>query len=407
MQKRHRVYILLSPSSRFTRAIYKGVTDYLFEKPQNFELVIAFNPRAINRWHPLKGIIALVSTPAIARAILSYGVPVVNVSSYLSPAKLPTVVSDSEMGGRLAAEHLLDNRFHHFGYYGFSKGYGFAQYQKGYEKTVKAAGFPCDAHLYLTRSQDWEIPAAQQRNLRQWLRRLPKPVGILCGSDRDAYEVANACDALGFRVGTEVGIVGYGNDEFFCETSHPQLSSVESRPDRVGYEAMALLVRLIHGARPPAHPILIPIPGVVQRASSNVLSASDPHVASALAFIRNNIDSPLSIQQVFEHIPVSRSTLERRFRDSIGYSVLEAIHLLKVERLKHLLVSTSQTVDEISHACGFHNASNMTRLFRAKTGMAPGAYRARFQSSFSPGRKDPTIQSRSRRSDKSSRNSPG
>ncbi|MEO8206471.1 MAG: substrate-binding domain-containing protein, partial [Chthoniobacterales bacterium] len=235
MRKPPRVYILLTPSSRFSRAIYKGVTDYLFAKPQNFELVIAFNLRAINRRYPIKGIIALADSPAIARAIRSYGVPAVNVSSHLNTVTLPTVISDTEMGGRLAAEHLLNNRFHHFGYYGFSKGHGFARYRNSYQKTVRAAGFPCDLHLYSTHSYDWEIPAPQQRSLRQWLHRLPKPVGILCGTDRDAYELASTCDALGLRVGTEVGIVGYSNDEFFCETRHPQLSSVENRPDRVGY----------------------------------------------------------------------------------------------------------------------------------------------------------------------------
>ncbi|MEO6845618.1 MAG: helix-turn-helix domain-containing protein, partial [Chthoniobacterales bacterium] len=70
---------------------------------------------------------------------------------------------------------------------------------------------------------------------------------------------------------------------------------------------------------------------------------------------------------------------ERRFHLTTGYTVLEAIHQLKIERVKHLLITTSLNIDEISHTTGFSSMPYMITSFRGLVGTTPNQYRIRFQ----------------------------
>ncbi|MEO6846504.1 MAG: substrate-binding domain-containing protein, partial [Chthoniobacterales bacterium] len=311
--KRSGIYIGISPASRFARIVLRGITDYFSEKSLHFELDIPFND-SFKLQHPVKGIIAGARMPSDVHALLALKVPVVNISSFLISSKLPSVISDNEMGGRMAAEHLIKCRFHNFAYNGRRSGHSYTLRGKGFKETVEARGFSYSEYLHKQKAPVEKISPVQQQDLRRWLDKLPKPVGIFCGIDRDAWEIWSGCDALGLKIGKDVGIVGFGNDEFYCQTRRPYLSSVENRPDRIGYEAAALLLRLMRGARPPAAPLLIPPGGVVQRESASIFLTEDTHVDMAIQFIRDHLNDPKLMENIFKHVPMSRRTLERRFQ---------------------------------------------------------------------------------------------
>ena len=65
-------------------------------------------------------------------------------------------------------------------------------------------------------------------------------------------------------------LVGVDNEQVLCELCDPPMSSVAPNPVRIGYEAAALLDRLMAGAKAPSAPILIPPLGVVARQSSDI-----------------------------------------------------------------------------------------------------------------------------------------
>ncbi|MEO6847187.1 MAG: substrate-binding domain-containing protein [Chthoniobacterales bacterium] len=379
MRKRPRIYIIINPDARYTRGIYQGVTDYFSQKSQHYDLLVIFDYKFIDRKIPFEGIIALASTSALEKSLLAYKVPTVNVSSALEFQRLPTVVSNTATSGEMAAEHLLECKFHNFGFYGCKHAYNSRVMGNSFKHVVESAGFQCSLYFETIHNYDGAFDRLQQRGLQKWIASLPKPVGIFSGNDHHAGAVWSACDALELSIGKEVGIVGHGNDEFFCQTCHPQLSSVESRPDNIGYAAAELLWRLMQGEKPPTKPILIPPAGVVRRASSDVLMADDPHVSMAIQFIRDHLDRTLKIQDVFKHVPLSRRTLQRRFEKCLGHTLIETVQLLKIERIKHLLISTHMSMEEIADACGFSSASYMTKLFREKISSPPGEYRTRFR----------------------------
>ncbi|MEO6846749.1 MAG: substrate-binding domain-containing protein [Chthoniobacterales bacterium] len=380
MQKRQRIYAMLS-SSDFDRCIYENISDYLSENAPEIEVNMELDYLNADLARTSIGIITRIIDAKDHRIFRSYGCPVVNISATTEGFDFPSVCSDSLIRGRIVAEHLLSRRFHHFGYYGSN--YSIVE-SKSFEQTIRAAGFESALHLQtVVKPLYGPINATQQRNLRNWVKTLPKPIGIFCATDPYAWELSKVCDTLNLTVGRDVGIVGCGNHEFFCKTCKPQLSSVENCPDRIGYEAAALLVRLINGEPPPPGPILIP-PTVIARASSDIFVTEDSFVAAAIQYIQQHINSPLPPQEIFNHIPLSRAALERRFRKQLDYSVLETIHLLKIEQIKHLLISTSKSMDEIASAYGFSSAPNMTTLFREKVGATPSEYRRRFLKTADP-----------------------
>ncbi|MEO8205210.1 MAG: substrate-binding domain-containing protein [Chthoniobacterales bacterium] len=378
MEKRRCIYIALNPASHYSRGIHQGVADYFSTKSHDFELVMALDERFVDMKRQPAGIIVITSDLKSERIIQKLGLPTVNVSSFLPSPKLPSVMTDKILTGHMAAEYLIDCRFHHFGYFGY---HAHTTYLQSFTKTVKKAGYKSSAHLHSRLGVYEDFSSSEHRSIRQWLGKLPKPVGIFCSSDWEAWLLWNVCKTLDLQVGKEVGILGFGNDELFCQACNPPLSSVENRPDIIGAEAAALLFTMIRGRKPPARPLLIPPSGIVHRASTDVLASQNPYVIQALDFIRANIDRPLRIHHIAKTVALSRRCLERRFQEELNHTVLESIHVLRIERLKNLLISTSARIEEIASICGYNDSSKMIRFFRQRTGIPPTQYRARFRSS--------------------------
>ncbi|MEO6052943.1 MAG: substrate-binding domain-containing protein [Chthoniobacterales bacterium] len=389
MQIRPRIYVMLTTSD-FDRSIFETVTGYFAENAPEMEvdLELAFpEPEMLQN---ARGIITRVLNPTDAKLMRAYGVPVVNISGFMANPGLPSVIIDYALSARLVADHLLARRFHSFGFYGQLKTNPALLQSQHFEQTIHSAGFPCELHFQTWPSHAYAVDPADQLNLREWVKNLPKPAGIFCGGDRYAWELSKACVALDLTVGKDVGIVGFGNEEFFCKTRHPQLSSVATSPDRVALEAATMLLRLINGEALPAELVRLPAP-VIARASSDQFVTDDPHVAMALKFIQDHISQPLSIQAVVDHVPLSRDSLERRFRKHLDYTIMETIHLLKIDHIKHLLISTSKTMEEIARACGLSGGPYMTTLFREKVGMTPSEYRSSFHGGGSACAPSPSV----------------
>ncbi|MEO8205498.1 MAG: substrate-binding domain-containing protein [Chthoniobacterales bacterium] len=377
MQIRPRIYVMLATSD-FDRSIFETVTGYFAKHAPEIDV---FMELAFPKPGPLpdtKGLITRVLNPSDAKLMRTYGVPVVNISGFMANPGFPSVIIDYALSARFVADHLLARRFHSFGYYGQLKTNPSLLQSCHFEQAIHTAGFPCGLHFHTWPSHAYAVDPADQLDLREWVKSLPKPVGIFCGGDRYAWELSKACVALGLIVGKDVGIVGFGNEEFFCKTRHPQLSSVTTSPDRIALEAAAMLLHLINGEAPPTEPLRLPAP-VIARASSDQFVTDDPHVAMALKFIQDHLNQPLSIQAVMEHVPLSRDSLERRFRKHLDYTIMETIHLLKIDHIKHLLISTPKTMEEIAHACGLSGGPYLTTLFREKVGVTPSEYRSSFQ----------------------------
>jgi LacI family transcriptional regulator len=194
-------------------------------------------------------------------------------------------------------------------------------------------------------------------------------------NDFRGIQALDACRRAGIAVPEEVAVIGVDNEELVCKLAYPPLSSVDPGARSLGYEAAALLDRLIRGEPRPATPLLIPPVGVVTRLSTDVNAIADPDIAAAMRFIREHACEGIGVDDVLSQVPVSRSVLQRRFRSLLGRSIHAMIAGVRLQRAKQLLVETDLPLSVIAKRAGFSHVEYLCAAFRQATGRPPGTYR--------------------------------
>ena len=117
----------------------------------------------------------------------------------------------------------------------------------------------------------------------------------------------------------QVAVLSGDEDRSKCELSSPTVSALEIPAAQIGYEAAALLDRLMAGEPVPREPILIPPSGrMAIRESSDISDLVESVVYRALNFIRDHAGEPITVPQVAESIVVSQRSLERNFQRVLG-----------------------------------------------------------------------------------------
>jgi len=214
--------------------------------------------------------------------------------------------------------------------------------------------------------------------LVEWLKRLPKPVGIFAAHDPLGWHMAQICAKVGIPVPGDVAIVGANNDELICNLANPPLSSVAVPWDRVGEE---VALRMLE-AREAGHEkdlmgrfVRIAPQGVITRQSTDLMEVGNRHLRSALAFIKQNVGDPISVADILRIVPISRRKLEIDFARHLNRSPKAEITRVRIERARMLLAQTDLPIPLVAERCGFNYAERFTVAFRSNVGASPMAFR--------------------------------
>jgi len=284
--------------------------------------------------------------------------------------------SDSEQAAELAAEHLLDRGFHHYAFVGVPGRIWSQRRKEPFVERIRSAGF--EPHVYPgpRRKRDWHW-AREQALLEDWLRQLPKPIGLMACNDDRGREVMEACRGAGVQVPEEAAVVGVDNDELLCELADPPLSSVALNAELGGFEAAKLLAGLMSGRIRKPRRIVAPALHVVTRRSTDVTAIDDPDVASTLRFIYENAVGSLKIDDLAARLAISRRSLEIRFERQVGRTMHEEIRRVRLERATRLLLETDLAIDRVAEASGFNTPSYLAQIFKKHKGLTPAQFRRR------------------------------
>jgi LacI family transcriptional regulator len=382
MQSRPRVALLIETSNAYARDLLYGIRSYVREQA-SWSIYLTEHgrgetlPEWIHKWEG-EGIIARVENQAIANALLKTGTPTVDVSFGLERSPFPRVATDSNAASRLAVEHLRERGFKNFGYCGDARYHWSNMRQRHFTEHLRHAGFSCDS-FHEERREDslsWERTI---ENLARWVKQLPKPVGILACYDIRGQQVLEACRRLGVQVPDEVAVIGIHNDEMLCDLCDPPLSSVIPNARRTGYEAAAMLARMMKGEKLSPQVVLLEPLGIATRQSTDVIALDDPRIAQAVRYIRERANTRLTVDDILRVVPMSRSVFERRFKRSLNRTPHEHILAVRITRVKSLLATTDLTLSAIAERTGFEHAEYMSVAFKRASGVSPGAYRSRRQ----------------------------
>jgi LacI family transcriptional regulator len=332
--------------------------------------------RSLNRL-PCQGLIARIETPAIAAALEDRRVPVVNVGTAPVPPRWPRVDTDNAAVCCLAANHLIERGYRHFGFCGMS------QYQwSGWRRDFFAAelrehDLTCDAIELPSLTQETRLGQKERLTLTQWLARLPKPLGIMACNDHCGRAVLEACSEARVAVPDEVGVIGVDNDDLVCELCSPPLSSVEANCERIGFVAAEMLSRMLQGIRPDPWEALIKPTTLVSRRSTDATAVREPIVSESLRFIRAYACKDIGTTEIARHVNVSRRFLEKQFRKTLGRTIHSEIQRMRLETAQRLLGETDWKLQTIAERSGFGQAAYMSAVFLKRLGLRPGEYRGR------------------------------
>jgi LacI family transcriptional regulator len=382
------VALLLETSTEYGRGLLRGILRYsrlrgpwsLYVAPGHLEQAL---PKA-KSWSGT-GIIARVRSAEMARRIRATGLPF--VASSLDESRLPghrprfgEIRTNAMAIARMAGSHLLERNLRHFAYCGFLHCTWSARREKAFSEYLSELGIGCQSHqIHITNWMQrpnwiatWE---GEQPMLVDWLKSLPKPVGLMACNDICGREVLQACATAGLRVPNDVAVVGVDNDEMMCELSNPPLSSVALGLEKAGYEAAELLDGLMSGCRAGRSVVQVEPVYVFSRQSSDFIAQDDPSIATALRYIKNYAGQPICVLDVVEQTGVSRRTLERRFSRRVGHSISSEIRECRLERAKRLLSETDLPCYRVAMGAGFGTIKTFNRVFRQSGGVSPQSFR--------------------------------
>jgi LacI family transcriptional regulator len=371
-----RIVLLVETSREFGRQLIIGIARYSrLHGPWSFykeQIGLKSSIPHLTNWKP-DGIIMRDSL--IKNELINLKIPTILVQhDSVYSGKLPVVITNSQEIAKMASEHFLERGFKNFAFCGFDH-FEWSNYRKHYFCQYNAnASFK--THVYNSpkniRIHDWE---KEQRHVCNWLKTVPKPVGLLACNDDRGQHILEVCKRLGFRVPEDVAVLGVDNDPMICDIGDPPLTSIALNVESAGYEAAKLLDQMINHRKIKGQQINVSPTHIVQRQSTDLLAVNDPEVASAIRFIKENAKNKILVKDVVKTTRISRRALEQRFRETIHRSIYDEIRQVRVELISRLLIETDLPISHISSLFNFTDVEHISRYFKKEKGIGLREFR--------------------------------
>ena len=289
MSKEPHILVLIESSRESGRQLISGIADYARH----------FGPWRFH-WE-LAGVSSIQSSRAFLQSfdgvlcrdvaqielLLDAGVPAVTFSyGQHQRTGVGWVSVDGDALGQVVADHFLERGLRHFAFCGLAGAPWSQERETGFCQAVKNGGYDSVDVFNLQRIGEGV------EELAQWLRSLPRPLAVMSANDEVALQVTRACRLAKLKVPDECAVVGVDNDPVVCGMSFPPLSSVRVQQYQSGYDAAALLDKLMRGVSPKSMQVKARAGELVLRQSSDIFSVEDDAVCKALRFIHEHVDRP-------------------------------------------------------------------------------------------------------------------
>lgn len=370
--------VLVPMHDPFFRGMLQGLKAY---RPRSGSWSFLLRPPAsLVRERPIgwEGAIGHADAPLLDEA----GRPIPTVAVTLSGhrAGFPAAIPDYDAVATSVADHLLERGIRHFA--GFvdrnPTAPGPMLRESLFAAVVTQRGASFEPFITGPRTQHRWTLEGQIEDLAEWLSNRPYPLGVMAGNDEHGWRCLVACRRAGLSVPDQVAVVGMDDDPILCEFCDPPLSSVAINQQRVGYEAAAMLDRLLLNEPLEAPLCVVPIEGVITRQSSDLIAVEDELVAGALREIRS-AQGNLSFNDLLARLRTSQSTLYRRFHAALGRSPSEELFRARLQQVRRLLINTNLPLVEIAVETGYEHVSQLSRDVRKSTGLSPTQLRRRYR----------------------------
>ncbi|UDQ99185.1 DNA-binding transcriptional regulator [Lentisphaerota bacterium WC36G] len=378
VKTKKKIALIFNQDIGYCREVLFGIQEFYLEN-SNWIFRNGVSDRKVLKplleWQP-DGIIGHIFDKNLANELQKLSIPIVNTTKTIPDCSLTTIDVDHYEVGRLAANYLLQKNFADYGYFG-SKLAVFSQLRlQGFSDTLRQNNYEIKTFYgnFLPRLQIEDSWVKFDKNIEQWLKSLRKPAAVLASNDTPARYLSEICQQLNIKIPDDVAILGVDNNLMECTLATPPISSIEVPAQEIGYQAAELLDKMLHD-KIVSNDISLPPGQIIARRSSDILAVEDGDVATALSFIRTNINRRILVEEVCDKVGISRRQLERKFRRDIGRSIHTEIRSSQISLAKNILRENNKTIQEVSAMCGFNSTRSFTEVFKTATSMTPSEYR--------------------------------
>ncbi len=103
----------------------------------------------------------------------------------------------------------------------------------------------------------------------------------------------------------------------------------------------------------------------------NRIGASHPKVTQAVQLMEENIEEPLTTDEIAQQVGVSRRQLERIFKQFLNRVPSQYYLELRLNRARQMLQQTSKSIIQIGLSCGFSSGPHFSSAYRNFFGVTP------------------------------------
>ena len=139
-----------------------------------------------------------------------------------------------------------------------------------------------------------------------------------------------------------------------------------------------LLNERIHKRDPRPFNVVIEPLEIKERASTLAYNIDDRRVLDIVRYIDAHYARDLTMQEILSRVPLSRRSIEMKFKQEVGMTIYQYLLSVRVEHLAYLIRSTSIPFSEAVYKVGFRDSVNVARVFRKFKGCSPSEYRNRY-----------------------------
>ena len=227
-----------------------------------------------------------------------------------------------------------------------------------------------------------QVSAASSKRLLNWLRRETKKGGDFGALSSGTYTLALAGLLRGKRVTTHWEYRNTLSELLPDVIVEDSIYAVDGRvfTSAGGAASMDLMLYRVHAdygselANWVADQMVYTDPRTethAQRRSMAGAGVRHGKLALALQIMENNIEDPLSPQEIAEVVGLSSRQIERLFSKYLGTSPKKHYLQVRLDKARDLLRQTNMPVTEVCLACGFRSSSHFAKSYRAAFGISP------------------------------------
>jgi transcriptional regulator GlxA family with amidase domain len=104
----------------------------------------------------------------------------------------------------------------------------------------------------------------------------------------------------------------------------------------------------------------------------------DEPVKKAQAFIENNFQDKLTVEQLADMFALGRRSLERRFKKATSNTIIEYIQRVKMEAAKKSFETSAKNINEVMYDVGYTDTKAFRTVFKKISGLSPLEYRNKY-----------------------------